>query len=733
MPLPPSRFRRLAPFVSIALFAASSCAPAVVVKKRDDELARLNTVGVLLFDRVDGAGTRKEAEVMTEIFSLQMRRYFPVMVERFEIEAELAKRGEPVPTKLTAPRARELGQIFDCDGFFVGQVTTLKDKEPTLFGLRGATQFALSVTLVSGRTGQVLLTSTVQEEGSFLLPLDTSREIAIHAVRQMVKKFGFDEDKGRWLTRDSALWLRAMRAYEERRFWDAAHAFGEAITQYPVSRLTEESYLLLGRCFYELGMPRGADRAWSSLVALFPKSPFRSTAMAELAALAYRETRTAAGDSLVAMLRIGYAKGSALDPASYAAAMAAKERGDTERALARLALIGPESDYAAVARYARAECFAAAGREDEALAELRVAADGAANSRSDAALAADAWVAIGRRRLLAGENNAALEAFGEVDPRDDPRGAAAIGMAWVHLRRGDAAGALADLADGSRWTGASRLEGPLLRAVAQKELGDLAGVKASLAEVKSAAAALKKAPAIGAFVERASAASGSLRDLEEPAWTVVMRRPTVERDAEASRVGAILLPLGAELALARAGGVEARRHALDAQRIAMAEERAELLAASVSLMKERRAAAKSSAGAETVSVDSAGAETAGADSADAAVSATSAARIPAGAGRLFRRDGTELSGRVVSLALSDVGFQPDGANRVRLVPRAEVHRLLYADGTDVAVGKLHKDDKNAGMREAYVREISMKPYLLETELQISRRDVAERSIMRGVS
>jgi TolA-binding protein len=750
-PHPPSRFRRFAILLAAVLLGASSCAPAVVVKRRDAEIKSIETVGVLLFDRVGEGGTRKEAEVMTEVFSLQMRRYFPVLVERFEIEAELAKRGEAVPTRLTAQRARELGALFDCDGFFTGEVTLLKETRPTLFGLRGANQFALSVTLVSGRSGEVLLTSTVEEEGSFLLPLDTSREISIHAVRQMVKKFGFDEERGRWLTRDSALWRRAMQAYEERRFWDAAQAFGEAITQYPVSSLTEESYLLLGRCFYELGLPRGAERAWSSLAALFPKSRFRPAALGEMASLAYREGRAAAGDSLASALRTAYKKGSAIDPALYAAAMAAKDAGRCEQALARLALIPPESDYASAARYARAECLAAAGREDDAASELRAAAAGAPRSRSDATLAAEAWVAIGRRRLLAGDDSAALDAFARVDPRDDLRDAAAIGRAWAHLRRADAAAAMADLADGSRWSGSSRLEGALLRAVAQKELGDLAGATASLGAARAAAAALRSAPTSGTLRERAATLRDALRGLETSAWEITMRRPTAERGEDAARLGAKLLPLGSDLAGAVRGAAEARRAEIDAPRIAVAEERAELLAASIALVRERAAKAKAPRKTErplgegdASAVDAggaaigSGARAAGADASDAGTNGDVAAALPpeplraSGSGRLLRRDGTEMSGRVVSLALSDVGFQPSGADSVRLVPRAEVHRVLYDDGTDVFVGKLHKDDKSAGLREAYVREISMKPYLLETELQISRRQVAERSMIRGL-
>src|SRR6185436_5030255 len=101
---------------------------------------------------------------------------------------------------------------------------------------------------------------------------DTPQEVAIYSVRKMVEEFGLDESPIAYLTRDSELWRRAMRAYEERRFWDAAVCFGEAISSYPVNGLTEEAHLYLGRCFEELAMPADAERAWISLATLFPKS-----------------------------------------------------------------------------------------------------------------------------------------------------------------------------------------------------------------------------------------------------------------------------------------------------------------------------------------------------------------------------------------------------------------------------------------------------------------------------
>lgn len=104
--------------------------------------------------------------------------------------------------------------------------------------------------------------------------------------------------------------------------------------------------------------------------------------------------------------------------------------------------------------------------------------------------------------------------------------------------------------------------------------------------------------------------------------------------------------------------------------------------------------------------------------------------VKEGNDRLVRRDGSELRGTIVSLSLSDVGFCERDGN-VLLVPRVEVHRLVYADGREIAGGELYPKDENLSLRAAYVREVSRKPHLIESKLTLSKAEIAERSLLRG--
>jgi len=707
---------RAAALAAVSLVCLASCAPSIAVKRRSTEAMSLTRVGVLLFDD-GGVAPLRQAEEITEIFSLEMRRFFPDLVERFEIEEALAKTGEAMPTTLSPQRARELGERFQCDAFFVGRVTALKDK-PSLFPVNGGHQFGLTVWLVSSRTGEVMLASKVDSEGTFLMPLDTSKEISIYSVKKLVARLGFEEKRAIRLDRNSPLWLAAMRAYEERRFWDAARLFGEAISQYPVSVLTEEAYLYMGRSFAELSLAHAAERAWTALAELFPASEFHAPAIAERAALAYREGRRAAGDSLAAALAKAHGKDPSRHLVAYAAGIAAKAASQPERALALLATVPIGADYGPHAQYAQAECFLALGREEDALAALEHASVGDGRSRGHEALAARAWIALGRRRLLRGDADGALAAFSRVAPADDADGRAALGTAWVALGKSDAAGARDAIAQAPPLSGIDRAEAGLLQAVALDGLGDREGAVASLRQAARDIESLREsAGAVARARATAELARASIGELEESAWQTALRRPSAERETEAGRIGSRQSALAGDLSRANTQLAAALEAKAEEARLAAMAERGELLLANLLLAKTRPSGER----AARPPVSTA-----------AAISrawSTSGTAEPAGT--LTRRDGSRISGDVVSLALSDIGFRPTGSPAVLLVPRAEVHRIDYEDGRDVAGGALHSEHKDLGLRAAYLREVTRKPYLLETELQISRRDVAERSILRG--
>jgi tetratricopeptide (TPR) repeat protein len=576
------------------LAVLSSCSPSVSVNKKDDELARLSRVGVLLFEESGTEGTRERAEIVTEVFSIQMRRYFPELVERFEIEEELMKRREACPTTLTPENARRLGQIFECDAFFTGRITQLEERS-SLLGLRGGRQFGLAVTLVSARTGEVLLASTVDSEGSFLLPLDTTQEMAIYCVRKMVEEFGFDEGGPQWLNRGSPLWQAAMRAYEERRFWDAATCFGEIVSQYPVNILTEEAYLYLGRSCYELALFDTADRAWETLVSIFPKSEFRTMGMGERTALAYRQGRTADGDSLLRVLRAQRDGAEAVHLAAYSGAVAAREAGDVSRAIALFASIDDASDYGPFARFGKAECYAAQGRDDAAMGDLRFASGGAERSAGHAALAAQALIALGRKQLLLGENERALSLFDRVPAGTDAGGSAAIGKAWAHIRLGDLASAQKALAAAPRFAGLDRIEAPLLEAVTLQAEGDYTGAERALREVRLGVDWLSRGDAVASTQREIDLIAGGIRDIEATAWLTLMRRPGPERQAECGAIGDRLPLLAQNLVRARQDLELARLMEAEKPRLAALEESCELLLANVLLLQERGGVARRSA------------------------------------------------------------------------------------------------------------------------------------------
>jgi len=558
-------------------------------RRGDDELARVGRVGVLLFEPPAETGSRRDAEVITEIFSMQMRRYFPELVERFEIDAALAARGEKAPAHLTPEEARRLGEMFQCDAFFTGRITMLANRA-ALIGLRGNHQFGLSVTLVSARTGEALIAADVTAEGSYLAPQDTPEEIAIHCVKKMVEQFGFEEKHVEWLTRRSPLWRNALEAYEERRFWDAACLFGEVVTQHPANILTEEAYLLLGRSFHELGLDADAERAWRALATAFPQSEFQPAALGEIAALAFSTGRPREGDSLLVVLQsrknhpdevAGVAR--AIAHAAYAGGLAARSAGDCARAPSYFAHIQVESEYGPYAGYAAAECLAASGDERAALEMMRAIAGAQARSRSHEALATEAWIAVGRAAVLHGDDAIARTAFERARGRAGDAGRAALGAAWVCARGGDYDCVREELAGASAGNEIDRLERDVLLAVAHHAAGDGVAARSALEAAAGDAARLRVERAAGDARGEIATIARALAEFESPAWREVMRDPSDARDAECDRIGEHLTSLAANRGNLRERLALEDQFEENASRIALVEERRDLLLAQLLL------------------------------------------------------------------------------------------------------------------------------------------------------
>jgi thioredoxin-like negative regulator of GroEL len=579
--------------VALALvlsLAGASCAPDnILMTKKTDRLDDIERVGVLLFEHPTAPGNRQVAEEITEIFSIQARRYFPQLVERFDIQEELAARGEKIPTTLTPESARRLGDMFGCDAFFIGRITTMKDGA-ALIAPRGSQQFGISVTLVSAHTGETLIAADVIEDGSFLAPQDTPKELAMYCVKEMVERFGFTEKETEWLTRRSDLWVAAMKAYEERRFWDAACLFGEVVSQHPVNLLTEEAYLLLGRCFDELALEAGARRSWRTLAMGFPRSEFTPAAVGEMAALAYEQGRAVEGDSLLTTLRSRKNENweaanvaRAITHAVYASALVAKRSGDFARAQFLFESIPVSDEYGPFARYGTAECLAALGQNTAALSALRDAAKGADRSRSHEALATEAWLANGRYALSQGDPASAHGAFTHALGAAGDDGRASVGLAWAHLARGDRAAATRAI-DGALPSGRlDRLDALLLNALARRDDGDLDDAEQLLESARLEAIELRKAATSPSAREGTEKILENLRSIEEDAWRAVMGDPGEARSAECARVGGAVVPLAAGLASNQERMRLEVAAAGSAGRIALIEERCDLLLAQVLL------------------------------------------------------------------------------------------------------------------------------------------------------
>ncbi len=76
-------------------------------------------------------------------------------------------------------------------------------------------------------------------------------------------------------------------------------------------------------------------------------------------------------------------------------------------------------------------------------------------------------------------------------------------------------------------------------------------------------------------------------------------------------------------------------------------------------------------------------------------------------------------------------FLPRGEDAALQIPRAEIHSIRRAGGREIAGGKLYTDEDELNLRASYVREIDRKPYLERGKVSLSKKEIANRAILRG--
>lgn len=419
----------------------AGCVPNVSVRRSATPAEKpVENVAVVLF-RDHGSGSpANTAEVATDALSLELQKYFPELVDRYRVRDWLRGKGLPEGALSDPGTLALMGEELEVDGVFFGALTGYSEKRSFL-GWNGTPHIGLECKLVSAKTGEEILRGNAAVSESYLIPAENPREMTLFGVRKLTERMRLSERFGPpGLTRDDALWRQAMEAYERRRFWEAAEAFGAIQALYRPSDLRDEGALCLGRSLEELGLPEAAARTYAAL----STGPMAARALARTAEVRRLQGRT--GDVLrtEGELASRFPGTPEAEGARYFAGLALLDAGEIVAALARLSEVPPNGPWGRFARFASAPARLALGDTAAAVAALEGAAVGGGLTESDRRLAEEARIVLGHFHYEAGRLGEARRWYeiAALDGSEEAR----LALGWIAAEEGRHADAVALLA-----------------------------------------------------------------------------------------------------------------------------------------------------------------------------------------------------------------------------------------------------------------------------------------------
>ncbi|MFH1279313.1 MAG: tetratricopeptide repeat protein [Candidatus Eisenbacteria bacterium] len=419
----------------------TGCVPNVTVRRSAPPGEKpVRNVAVVLF-RDHGSGSPPlTAEVATDALSLELQKYFPDLVDRYRVRDWLRAKGLP-DGALSDPATRAaLGEDLGVDGIFTGALTGYGDKRSFL-GWKGTPHIGLECKLILTKTGEEILRGSAAVSESYLIPAENPRDLALFGVRKMTRGMRLSERFGPpVLTRDDALWRQAMEAYERRRFWEAAEAFGAIQALYRPSDLRDEGALCLGRCLEELGLPEGAARTYAAL----KTGPMAARALARTAEVRRLQGRTEEALRAEAELASRFPGTPEAEGALYSSGLALLRSGETAAGLARLTEVPPNGSWGRFARFASVPILLSRGDSAAAIDALVSAAAEGGLTESERRLAEEARLALGHLHYDAGHLGEALRWY-EAAARAGCE-EAVLALGWIAAEEGRHADAIALLA-----------------------------------------------------------------------------------------------------------------------------------------------------------------------------------------------------------------------------------------------------------------------------------------------
>ena len=228
----------------------------------------------------------------------------------------------------------------------------------------------------------------------------------------------------------------AMNLYLNRRFLDAAYAFGKIQTKYPSFRLADEAAFYMAKSFENLRMHKAAKSIYEDAIKRYPQSDQLAKFHFQLMNIDYKDGKwTEALDKYQIIVR-NFGKSNAKADADYIAGQIKFEQGYYQESIDLLASILPGNANYLYARYTMGIAYNRMSKFDEAENCFRAITEQPVTNNSERDIQDAAKVKLGHLFFSAEKPDivAAARMYLQVHKESPVFGEAVLGIAWCFLK-----------------------------------------------------------------------------------------------------------------------------------------------------------------------------------------------------------------------------------------------------------------------------------------------------------
>ena len=228
----------------------------------------------------------------------------------------------------------------------------------------------------------------------------------------------------------------AKRLFLNRRFLDAAYAFGKIQTKYPSFRLADEAAFYMAKSFENLRMHKAAKSVYEDAIKRYPQSDQLAKFHFQLMNIDYKDGKWTEALDKYQIIARNFGKSNAKADADYIAGQIKFEQGYYQESIDLLASILPGNANYFYARYTMGFAYSRMNMADEAENSFRAITEQPVSNKSERDIQNAAKVKLGHIFFSVEKPDfvAAAQMYVQVQKDSPVFDEAMLGIAWCFLK-----------------------------------------------------------------------------------------------------------------------------------------------------------------------------------------------------------------------------------------------------------------------------------------------------------